>query len=113
LYGSTKAFLIAFSQQTQFENRGRGVHIQALCPGFTVTEFHDAPAITDFDRRQIPGWLWLDASKVVRDSLHALTRRSVICVPGWQYRLIYLLTHLPLAPQVIRLVNDGFRTGRP
>jgi len=108
LYGSTKAFLILFSQAVQSQLRGRGVHIQALCPGFTITEFHETPAFAGFDRRQIPRWLWLHASKVVHDSLQALPRQAVVCIPGVQYRLIALLTRLPLAGAITRFVGDHF-----
>ena len=40
-YSGTKAFLNAFSQGLAAEVRGTGVQVQALCPGFTRTEFHD------------------------------------------------------------------------
>jgi len=43
LYGFTKAFLNDFSEGLYNDLRGSGVRIQALCPGFTYTEFHDRP----------------------------------------------------------------------
>ena len=59
LYGTTKAFLVNFSEALQTELRGTGVKLQALCPGFTYTEFHDTPEYTGFNRRKIPRILWL------------------------------------------------------
>src|SRR4051812_22287084 len=41
LYAATKAFLIKFSEALGHEVRARGVHVTALCPGFTRSEFHD------------------------------------------------------------------------
>src|SRR3546814_8174804 len=41
LYGATKSFLIKFSQSLHLEAEGHGVHVTALCPGFTYSEFHD------------------------------------------------------------------------
>ena len=38
LYASAKAFLIKFSQSLHLETHGTGVHVNALCPGFTYTE---------------------------------------------------------------------------
>jgi uncharacterized protein len=42
LYGPIKSFLIKASQGLHLELRGTGVHVTALCPGYTLTEFHDA-----------------------------------------------------------------------
>ncbi len=42
VYGATKAFLNYYSQALQAELAGTGIEVQALCPGFTRTEFHDA-----------------------------------------------------------------------
>src|SRR5205085_424334 len=41
LYAASKAFLIRFSEALSHESRERGVHVTALCPGFTYSEFHD------------------------------------------------------------------------
>ncbi|MFS0723116.1 SDR family NAD(P)-dependent oxidoreductase [Paenibacillus sp. 1P07SE] len=39
VYSATKAFVLSFSEALWAENRNRGVHILALCPGATQTEF--------------------------------------------------------------------------
>ncbi len=41
LYAATKSFLVKFSQSLHLETQGAGVHVSALCPGFTYSEFHD------------------------------------------------------------------------
>ena len=35
LYGASKAFVIKFSEALSHEGRPHGVHVTALCPGFT------------------------------------------------------------------------------
>ena len=35
LYAATKSFLVKFSQSLHLENLNTGVHVSALCPGFT------------------------------------------------------------------------------
>ena len=41
LYGATKALLIKFSESLAMEGLPHNVHVTALCPGFTYSEFHD------------------------------------------------------------------------
>lgn len=95
-YCATKAYLLAFSQTLAGEVRRQGVRVQALCPGFTVTEFHDHPDRVGFGRRRIPRFLWGAASSVVADSLRGLERGQVVCVPGALNRVILLLARTGL-----------------
>ncbi len=45
MYSATKSFLVAFSRALQMETRQYGIHIQALCPGFFHSEFHDVARV--------------------------------------------------------------------
>jgi hypothetical protein len=110
-YCATKAYLIAFSEGLAAELYGTGVHAQALCPGFTHTEFH---ARLGFDKRQVPGWMWLDARRVVRESLDALARGgSSVYVPGKRYRAILAVARLMPRAVRVRLGRRSHRELRP
>lgn len=88
-YCATKAYLRVFSEGLAAELAGSGVRVQALCPGFTRSEFHQRMGV---DAGDIPGWLWLSAAKVVDTSLAALKRGwPVVCVPAIRYKLIVFL----------------------
>ncbi len=91
-YGATKAFLTAFSEALHNEVAGTGVSVQALCPGFTYTEFHDTPEFRHDFRSAIPGFLWMNADAVVRISLEALPGGRAVVVPGWRNRALLALT---------------------
>ena len=82
VYGATKAFLNYYSVALQAELVGTGIEVQALCPGFTRTEFHDPMAAQGFDRDQIPPQMWMTAAAVVEASLAALGTAQVLVVPG-------------------------------
>jgi short-subunit dehydrogenase len=102
-YCATKAYLTSFSQSLHIELRGTGVRVQALCPGFVHTGFHDTPALETFSRSQIPKFLWMSADFVVDNSLKALEKNRAICIPSWKYRLIVALVTRPLTGRLMRL----------
>ena len=81
-YSATKAYLVTFSQALQNEIAGSGVTVQALCPGFTYSEFHDNRQRVGFRRSDVPRFLWGDADDVVEASLSALPSGKLIVVPG-------------------------------
>lgn len=93
-YCATKAYLVTFSRALAAEVKAKGVKVQALCPGFTITEFHDTPASPGADRVGSPRFLWGSAQAVVADSLRALDRGQVICVPGFINRIAFGLARL-------------------
>jgi short-subunit dehydrogenase len=107
-YGATKAWINAFTKGLDAELRAVGspVKVQALCPGFTITEFHDTLGM---DRGLVPGPMWLKADYVVDTSLAALRTNKVIVVPAWRYRIpVFFLKHAP--DKIIQLI--GRRTGK-
>lgn len=87
-YGATKAYLNTFSEALQGELQGTGVVVQALCPGFFYSGFHDTPEYDGFDRAQVPASLWMTAEAIVTESLGSLSSGKVIVVPGRQYKLL-------------------------
>ena len=82
VYGATKAFLNFFSQSLQAELAGTGIAVQALCPGYTHTEFHVEIEQQGFDKSRVPEEMWMDADAVVAASLAALGSGSVVVTPG-------------------------------
>jgi short-subunit dehydrogenase len=86
-YNATKAWMTSFTNGLAIELtvQRSPVKVQALCPGFTYSEFHDRVAM---DRSSIPKQLWLDARFVVAESLRGFDRGQIIVVPGWNYKII-------------------------
>lgn len=82
VYGATKAFLNYFSVALQAELSDSGIEVQALCPGFTRTGFHDAMSGHGFEPDQIPPRMWMEPAAVVGASLAALGSGSVLVTPG-------------------------------
>jgi short-subunit dehydrogenase len=94
-YGATKRWMNGFSEALALEMQvtSRNVKVQALCPGFTLTEFHDQ---LNLDHGGVPKSLWMTADFVVRESLKGYDQGRVIVVPGWRYKgLVALLKIVP------------------
>jgi len=102
-YSATKAYVMRFSRAVHAEVRRKGVTVQALCPGFTVTEFHGRQEHKQSGRR-IPGFLSAPARAVVSDSLRAFDRREALCVPGAINRAVYWVCKLGVADALVPLV---------
>jgi hypothetical protein len=102
-YSATKAWINSFTEGLYLDLRAAGsrVIVQALCPGFTYTEFHDTMGL---ERSTIPRSLWMRAEDVVDASLAGLGKRKLFVVPGWKYRLIVAI--LPKLPFRMRLALE-------
>jgi len=90
VYGATKAFVTSFSESLHAEVIGRGVHVTALCPGFTRTESQDTPD----ELAGVPRFAWLDPDRVARAGLAAVAAGRPLCVPGTQYQAITGLSRI-------------------
>lgn len=96
LYGPIKSFLIKASQGLHLELRGTGVHVTALCPGYTLTEFHDANGTRAEVAAAYPGWMWMPAERVARIGYDAVEANRPAVTPGVMNVLLAgLAKHLP------------------
>jgi short-subunit dehydrogenase len=82
-YAATKAFVLSFSDAIAEESRPHGVHVMALCPGVTETNFFEAAKIDRPPMRtaQTP-------EEVVDAALHGLARRKSVVISGWTNLLV-------------------------
>jgi short-subunit dehydrogenase len=90
MYNSTKACIREFSASLAIELCESGVKVQALCPGFTHTEFQSATdySYRGFDGSVIPKALFMNAEDVVQQSLSAVRKNKVIFIPGFKNRCL-------------------------
>ena len=77
-YAATKAFVLSFSEALWEENRLHGIHVMALCPGVTETNFFQASGM---DRP--PMRISETPEEVVETALRALGRQKSTVISGW------------------------------
>ena len=114
LYGPIKRYLISMSQSLHMECAGTGVHVSALCPGLTWSEFHDVNGMREPLNRATPPWLWMDAAAVAEAGLAAVEKNQPVCVPGLVNKVIAgLARHLPEHWIMAMTASQGWRFGEP
>lgn len=85
-YNSTKAYQRMYCEALALELAGSGVHVHAVCPGFTYSEFHDRLGT---GRTGLPQWSFLPAERVVQESLaHAAAGGGPVLVPGKRWKVL-------------------------
>lgn len=95
LYGASKAFLIKVSEALHAENAPKGVHVTAVCPGFTWSEFHDVLGTRD-KMNGMPGFMWLKADAVALEGYQGVMNGRSVVVNGRLYQfLVWLNGALP------------------
>jgi hypothetical protein len=109
LYGPIKSFLIKASQGLHLELAGTGVHVTALCPGYTLTEFHDVNGTRAEVAAAYPGWMWRTADQVAEVGYRACEANRPKVTPGAMNKVLATLgKHLPDAV-ALRMVGGHAR----
>jgi short-subunit dehydrogenase len=112
-YCSTKTWINSFTEGLYLELKSTDspVRVQALCPGFVLSEFHDTAGM---DRAKLaPAAWWLSAESVVAESLEGLDRGKLIVIPSVRYKaLVWILNRIPKVVKRAILIKASRRQGR-
>ena len=87
LYAPRKRWSSSFSESLAGEVLRHGIHVTALCPGFTFSEFHDVTGSRATVSR-LPSWLWMEAAPVAREGFDAVMAGEPVHVTGRVNRTI-------------------------
>ncbi|MEM1150744.1 MAG: SDR family oxidoreductase [Pseudomonadota bacterium] len=113
LYAPVKSALIKLSESVHAEASaaGHNIHVCALCPGFTWTEFHDVNGTRE-QTKQTPNWMWMEAGPVVEAGIDAVERGMPVVVPGAVNKGMATLAKLlpePIGRAVMQQQSRRFR----
>lgn len=106
LYSAAKSFVLRFSESLALEHRNDGVHVTAVCPGFTYSEFHDVVG----NRKavsKLPRFMWMDAESVARQGYAAVMKGDVVYVNGPVNRGLAALARLVPERTLLAVMREG------
>ena len=98
LYGPVKTFMNRFSEAINLGYNNRGVFSTALCPGYTVTNFHTASGVQD-EMDSVPKFLKKSASRIAKEGVDGMMKKKRVVVPTKTWKIIVIL--LKIVPKVI------------
>ncbi len=86
VYAATKAYVTSLSEALHSEVKSSGVHVTALCPGLTKTEFQEHSNTTGLALK-VPDMAWTSVEQVASTGLKDVADNKTISVPGALYKV--------------------------
>ena len=109
LYGPVKTFMNRFSESLNFYNK-YGITSTAVCPGYTVTNFHTASGVQE-EMDSVPSFLKKSAKRIAKEGVDAMLKGKKVSVPTKTWKIIVLLLKV-IPHSVFGLVSGLLAPGR-
>ena len=110
LYGPVKTFMNRFVEALNGAYNKNNIYSTALCPGFTVTEFHTMSGTQD-RMNKVPSFMKLSADQVAQEGIDGMFKNKEIVIPGNLNRfLISVLRFFPT--RAIKWIGNKIAGGR-
>jgi len=110
LYGPVKTFMNRFVEALNGAYNKNNIYGTALCPGFTVTEFHTMSGTQD-RMDKVPSFMKLSADQVAQEGIDGMFKNKEIVIPGNLNRfLISVLRFFPTG--AIKWIGNKIAGGR-
>ncbi|MFS2316543.1 SDR family NAD(P)-dependent oxidoreductase [Maricaulis sp. D1M11] len=95
LYPGIKSLLVRWSQSLRLEHEADNIHVTALCPGFTLSEFHDVNGARSMVS-SLPSFWMQTADQVAKSGYEAVMNNIPVRVTGaWNKFMVGLNRVLP------------------
>lgn len=98
LYGPVKTFMNRFNEAINLSYNDKGIFSTALCPGYTVTNFHTASGVQD-EMDSVPKFLKKSALRIAKEGVNGMYRRKKVVVPTKTWKIIVFL--LKIVPKFV------------
>ncbi len=95
LYGPIKTFMNRFSEGLNRNYNHLGITSTAVCPGYTITNFHTASGVQK-EMDSVPKFMKKAAPRVAEEAVEATLKGKKVCVPTKTFKIIvFLLKVIP------------------
>ena len=110
LYGPTKTFVNRFSELINLNYNKYGIYSTAVCPGYTITNFHTASGVQE-EMDRVPKFMVFSAERIAKEAVEATLSGKSLCVPTKTYKfLVFMLKNIPQS--ILRLIGTALAPGR-
>ena len=96
IYAAAKAAINSYGQSLSKEMSQKGISVTVSLPGYVRTEAHKRAGL-DHLKEKVPGWMWIEADQVVRETEKASLKGSSSVIPGIVYKLVRPFLQMSLA----------------
>ena len=108
-FNPLKTFMNRFSESLGYYNK-YGITSTAVCPGYTVTNFHTASGVQK-EMDSVPSFLKKSAKRIAQEGVDAMLKGKKVSVPTKTWKIIVFL--LKVIPQsVFSLISGLLAPGR-
>jgi len=105
LYAGAKSYIVGLSNTLAAEAGKHGVHVCAVCPGLTYTEFHDVTGTRDMVSK-VPKNQWMSAQEVSNHGYRAVMRGDLMCIPGRTTRIMAIVAKILPRKMMVHLMTS-------
>lgn len=108
-YSAIKSLVKVWSDSIALKLKNTGVHVLTFLPGWVHTDFHERTGVSN---DSLPSWVWMDADRVVAETLDAAAKGKTSVIPSKRFKVIsFLAVHAPRKPVnwAIAKLNKGRR----
>jgi short-subunit dehydrogenase len=93
LYPGIKSMLIKVSESLRLDLEGKGVHVTAVAPGYTWSEFHDVNGARE-TISVLPSFWMLTSEEVAQAGCDGVSRNIPLRVPGTWYKFLVAVARI-------------------
>ena len=98
LYGPVKTFMNRFNEALNTVYNKHKIYSTALCPGYTVTNFHTASGVQN-EMDSVPSFLKKSAKRIAKEGVEGMLKNKKVVVPTITWRFIVCL--LKIVPKKV------------
>ena len=110
LYGPVKTFMNRFSEALNLSYNRNNIYSTAVCPGYTVTNFHTASGVQN-EMDSVPNFLKKSASRIAKEGVEGMLDNKKVVIPTKTWKIIVILIKI-VPKKVFDLISSVLAPGR-